>query len=142
MALDQVADRLNRGRKTARLDPELQVALARLKTGQRWMVETWIELRDVDDWGDREKLFWKSFDEWDRLERETREKWRYESCVIGGNGCHKDAPINCDYCAGKVGTFRVMVCDRGTGRPPKAVSQGPSSQQAEQPTLFETGRAH
>lgn len=146
MARDEVADKLERGRKTARLNPELQVVLARLKKGQLWIVETWIALQDVDDWGDRGEEFWQSFDEWDRLEHETREKWKFESCVIGGNGCHKDAPINCDYCAGRVGAFmampfKAMVCDRGTGRLPKVVSQG-QSQQAEQTTLFDTGRAH
>lgn len=142
MAGDELADRLHRGRTKARLDPELQVALARLKTGQRWIVEEWIELRDVDDWGDRGEVFWKSFDGWDRLERETRAKWKFESCVIGANGCHEDAPIMCDYCAGRVEAFKVIVCDRGTGRPPKAVPQTIPEQSSQQATLFDTHRRH
>lgn len=103
---------------------DLALALARLSKGQEWLVKEWRRIQRLDLWTDPTPLFWKGFEEWDRLERETRARWSLQSCVIGPGGCHKDAPIRCDLCAGKVKRpFPVIICTRESRSGVKAKKQ-------------------
>ncbi len=118
MSTESMLDKLERGKTPS--DPELTKALARLVNGQQWLVKEWHRARSQDQWEDVD-VFWKSYNAWDRLEMETRARWKLKTCVIGPSGCDEDAPIRCDYCAGSI-QFKVMVCTRDSrsGHPPKS----------------------
>lgn len=74
----------------------------RLRVGQEWLTRKWVQLRDIEDWTeDQETLFWLNYEKWDRMERQARQSGRIAGCPIGPEGCHKDAPIRCDHCAGE-----------------------------------------
>lgn len=122
-------------RSKQRESPQLSAALARLRRGQQWLVKTWLELRDLNDWGDQADVFQRSYDAWDLLEAETRSKWRIVGCVIGPEGCDKEAPLMCDFCAGRPTPKNgVIACERaGTAPEQKART-------AEQEPLFAMGR--
>ena len=94
--------------------------LIRLRKGQKWLVARWREWWDVYPWPQEFLDRWQqSYDAWDELERSTRERWNLRTCVIGSEGCHVDAPINCGACSGRV--------NRSADR---------------QPTLFPNSRPH
>ena len=116
-------------RSHQRENPQLPSALARLKKGQTWLVETWREWWDVHPWPDDVLAPWqRSYDAWDELERATRHYWNLESCVIGDEGCHPDAPINCGYCSSR------------ENRPSESIQViQPSTEQA---SMFRISRPH
>ena len=122
MATESMLDKLDRGKTPS--DPDLTKALARLVNGQRWLVREWHRERDQAQWDKDDELLWKSYNAWDRLEMETRAKWKLKTCVIGPAGCDDKAPIRCDYCAGTI-QFRVVVCTRDSrsGRPPMSTEK-------------------
>lgn len=117
---------------------DLALALARLRKGQAWLVKEWKRIQRLDLWTDPTPLFWTGFEEWDRLERETRARWSLQSCVIGLDGCHKDAPIRCDFCAGKTKRpFPVIICTRESRNGSRTKKP---AQDGKQEALFDTSR--
>ena len=119
MSTESMLDKLDRGKTPS--DPELTKALTRLANGQRWLVKEWHRERDQDQWDRDDELLWRSYNAWDKLEMETRARWKLRTCVIGPAGCDDKAPIRCDYCAGTF-QFSVVVCTRDSrsGSPPES----------------------
>ena len=122
-------------------DPALEHNLASLRKGQLWLVVTWAEIRDRAEWGDDREAFAIAYDRWDLLEAETRSRWPIVGCVIGPEGCDSEAPLICDFCAGRpTRQAEVVICDRSkpTAAAPVASLFGGEHQAA----LFSSTRAY
>ena len=145
MSPESMLDKLERGKTPS--DPELTKALARLVKGQQWLAVEWHRERNQAEWDKDDDLLWRSYNAWDKLEMETRTRWKLRTCVIGPSGCDDKAPIQCDYCAGTI-QFSVVVCTRDSMRGRPAKSSKPSKVEdanqsggdgAKQGALFDRG---
>ncbi|MCH7800795.1 MAG: hypothetical protein IIC24_04530 [Chloroflexi bacterium] len=127
----------------------------RLRVGQDRLTRMWLRLRDLEDWTEKQEFnFWLNYEKWDRLERQARESGQIEGCPIGPKGCHEDAPIRCDHCAGEKAVHtsdmpgdgsqgqavRIMICDRG--RKPRLVDGQVDPENGQAAMFSLAGRSH
>ena len=89
--------------------PALTLLLRRLRSGQQWLTATFDQLDAGSSGGPLERQYFRAIEFWIDVEREVRELFNFQGCVIGQRGCHGDAPVNCEACVGKEQLVEVAV---------------------------------